>query len=212
MKKWLIVLLLVLCPIFLRAEECNYNRHTEFAEYASKITYENEYSMSESKFTVKFYNVISGLYFKIGKLEYHPDENDMITISGIAEGKKLEIYIYGKDNCKAQVHNLNISLPYYNPFYGTEVCKGYEQLTLCSSSFTPTKATKQMIEKTKETYDNIIIQDKDPNETVEEVDPFIGKVWDFFVKYVSKVLLVLLSSGLSILYYNNKLMRVEHGI
>jgi hypothetical protein len=40
----------------------------------------------------------------------------------------------------------------------------------------------------------------------------VNKVWNFFVKYVLKVLLVLLSTGLSVLYYNNKLMKVEHGI
>jgi hypothetical protein len=212
MKKWLIVVLLVICPVFLRAEKCEYNKHTEYAEFASHITYEYEYSMGEGKFTLKFYNVISGLYFKINKLTYEPDENDVVTISGISEGKALDIYVYGKDGCNAQVHNLNIVLPYYNPYYGTEVCKGYEQLTLCSSSFTPTKATKQMIEKTKETYDNVIIQDKDENETAEDKPSIVNKVWNFFVKYVLKVLLVLLSTGLSVLYYNNKLMKVEHGI
>jgi len=212
MKKWLIVVLLVICPVFLRAEKCEYNKHTEYIEFANRITYEYEYSMGERNFTLKFYNVISGLYFKINKLTYEPDENDVVTISGISEGKTLDIYVYGKDGCNSQVSNINIVLPYYNPYYGTAICQGYEQLTLCSSNFTPTKATKQMIEKTKETYDNVIIQDKDQNETVEDKPSFINKAWDFFVKYVLKVLLVLLSTGLSVLYYNNKLMKVEHGI
>lgn len=212
MKKWLIVILLVMFPMVLKAE-CNYKKHTEYAEYASRITYEKEYSMGESKFKIQFYNVISGLYFKIDKEIYSPDENDIITLNGVAEGKKLEIYVYGKDGCAAQVSNITVSLPYYNPYYGTDICKGYEQLTLCSSNFTPTKATKQMIEKTKQTYDNIIIQDKDPEEEQKKNKKSISKiVWDIFVKYVSKVLLALLSTGLSVLYYNNKLMKVEHGV
>ena len=131
MKKWLIVILLI-CPVLLKAQ-CNYNKHTEYTNYADLITYETEYSKSESKFTVTFYNVIKGLSFKIGKLTYEPNEKDTIVLDNIEEGKVLDIYIYGNDGCNSQVKNLNVTLPYYNPFYGTEICKGYEMLTLCSS-------------------------------------------------------------------------------
>ncbi len=211
MKKWLIAILLI-CPIFIKAE-CNYNKHTEFSNFANYITYETEYSKSDAKFTITFYNVIKGLSFKIGKNTFEPTENDTIVLTDIEEGRILDIYVYGTDGCSSQVGNLNVTLPYYNPYYGTEICKGYENLTLCASNFTATKATKQMIEKTKESYDNVIIQES--NETTEEpsaIKEIGSKVWDFFVKYVSKVLLIIGSGVLSVIYYDNKLSKVEHGI
>ena len=212
MKKWLIVILLI-CPVFLKAE-CSYNKHTEYTNYANLITYESEYSKSDSTFKVTFYNVIKGLTFKIGKLTYTPGENDTIVITDVEEGKTLDIYVYGDDGCKSQVRNINVTTEYYNPYYGTVICKGYENLTLCSSNFTATKATKEMIEKTKETYDYIINQDKNetPEEPVSGIKKVGTKIWDFFVKYVSKALLVIASSIFSIAYYNNKLRKVEHGI
>ncbi len=210
MKKWLILVLLI-CPIMLKAE-CNYDKHTEYTTFAQRIQYETEYSMGDSKFTVTFYNVIKGLKLKMGKTTYEPDENDTVILSGMEEGKLMDIYVYGNDGCNSQVHNISFTLPYYNPYFGTEICRGYENLTLCASKFTETKATKKMIEKTKESYDNVIIQDKNPNETVEEEEKFISKAWNFFTKYVLKVILAIASAGIAIVYYDNKLSKVEHGI
>ena len=97
MKRYLklLVVFLLVCPIFIRAAECDYNRHTEYMKYANYITYETEYSLGDNKFTVKFYNVIKGFTLKIGAVRYTPDENDMVTISEINEGKVLDVYIYG---------------------------------------------------------------------------------------------------------------------
>ena len=203
MKKWLVVILL-LCPILLKAS-CNYDKHTEYTNFAKLITYETEYSQSDAKFTVIFYNVIKGLKFKVDKMTFSPNENDTITITDLEEGKVLDIYIYGDDGCNSQVGNITVTLPYYNPYYGTEICKGYEQLTLCASNFTTMKATKKMIEKTKESYDNVLIQDLTVNETKESTSDIVNKAWNFFVKYISKILLVIVSSVLSYIYYENKL-------
>ena len=213
MKRYLSVVLalLLIFPIFIKAE-CNYNKHTEYMEYANYITYETEYSLGENKFTVKFYNVIKGLTLRIGKVSYTPDDNDVVTIDEIAEGKILDVYIYGNDGCSSQAGNITVTLPYYNPYYGTEICKGYEQLNLCASKFTVTKATKDMIEKTKANYDNIIIQRAEVNETEPVIVNVLNKVKDIFVNYVLKVLLAIGSAALTIAYYNNKLIKVEHGV
>jgi hypothetical protein len=214
MKRYLklLVVFLLVCPIFIRAAECDYNRHTEYMKYANYITYETEYSLGDNKFTVKFYNVIKGFTLKIGTVRYTPDENDMVTISEINEGKVLDVYIYGNDGCSSQAGNLSITLPYYNPYYKTQICKGYEQLNLCASQFTTTKATKEIIEKTKANYDNIIIQRTDPEEEKPAIISFINKAKDIFVNYILKVLLALGSAALTIVYYNNKLIKVEHGV
>ncbi len=213
MKRYLSVILalLLIFPIFIKAD-CNYNKHTEYMKYANYITYETEYSLGENKFTVKFYNVIKGLSFKIGKTTLTPDEDDTITITDVAEGKILDIYIYGADGCSSQAGNITVTLPYYNPYYGAEICKGYEQLNLCASRFTTSKATKEMIEKTKANYDNIIIQRAEVNETEPVIVNVVNKIKDIFINYVLKVLLALGSAALTIVYYNNKLLKVEHGI
>ncbi len=210
MKKWLMVILLVL-PIFIKAE-CNYNKHVEYMEFASHITYETEYSMSNAKFTVTFYNVMDGLYIKIGKNEFRPDANNLVVLHDYAEGSVLDVYIYANDGCNTQVGNITVSLPYYNPYYGTEICRGYEELTLCASNFSTTKPTKSLIEKTKENYDTVIIQDKNGTEEDANKPSFMKKTWDFFVKYISKAILIILSSVLTIIYYNNQISKIEHGI
>jgi hypothetical protein len=86
------------------------------------------------------------------------------------------------------------------------------QLNLCASQFTTTKATKEIIEKTKANYDNIIIQRTDPEEEKPAIISFINKAKDIFVNYILKVLLALGSAALTIVYYNNKLIKVEHGV
>lgn len=207
----ILILMLLVCPMFIKAE-CNYNKHTEYIKFADLVTYETEYSLGESKFTVKFYNVIKDLSLKIGKTTYTPDENDMVIINDVAEGKILDVYIYGKDGCESQVGNITVSIPYYNPYYGTEICKGYEELSLCASQFTVTRATKDMIEKTKTNYDTIIVQRTEPVQDKPVIVNVMNKVKDIFINYVLKVLLAIASAGITIAYYNNKLIKVEHGV
>ena len=212
MKKYLLLILLML-PVFVFAE-CSYTKHEEFGSFASRITYETDYNMSDNTFTLTFYNVIDGLYFKIGETGlYKPDSNDTIVLSGLSEGSSMNVYDYANDDCMTQVRTIGISLPYYNPYYGSLLCSGYENLVLCSSRFTNMKATEELIKKMKENYDANLIQDAEAKEEEKEKEFNLGSfLWDIFVKYISKALLVIVSSGVTILYFNNKMIKVEHGV
>ena len=212
MKKGLLVALLLMLPIFIFADECDYKKHEEYFKFASYITYEKEYNSADRTFTVTIYNVIDGLYIKNGNVTYNRNEDDTVVINGMKQGTSVILYIYGKDGCTSQAGTIAIDFPYYNPYYGTQICNGYENLTLCASRFTTTLATEDMIKKMKDSYNQVIIQDADQvQKEEEEGTTFFNYMWDIFVKYISKVLLVVFSSGITIMFFNNKMIRIEHG-
>lgn len=213
MKKGLLFILLLMVPMFVfAAEDCNYNKHQEYIKYAGYITYETDYNMGSKTFSITFYNVIDGLSLRIGEKTYTATENDTVVVTGLSEGTNLNVYIFGKDNCKSQAGNIVISLPYYNPYYGSVLCSGYEEIILCSSRFTSMKASEDLITKMKENYDKTYNQDKKEEEEEKEEFNLTSFLWEIFVKYISKGLLIIVSSGLTLLYFNNKMIKIEHGI
>ena len=82
MKKILLVLLLFI-PMFVFARECDSDLHKEYASFASKITYDNDFSMTKMQFNITFYNVVDGLRFEFDNKTYRPEENE-IKINNIS--------------------------------------------------------------------------------------------------------------------------------
>ena len=95
MKK--LIILLLFCPIFISAA-CDRELQSTYISYAKDISYETEYSKSQSRFTVKLYNVIDDMTVKYANKNQVINNNEVV-ISNIKEGTRMEIYIYGKDGC-----------------------------------------------------------------------------------------------------------------
>ncbi len=212
MKKIVLIFLLIM-PLFVNAaEECDKEKHKEFVNLSSSITYDNNFSLSANAFTVTIYNVFDGMYVKYNDKKYSPSSDNVITINGIKGGEKLSIDIYGNDNCSA-VKRIIINEPYYNKYYGSKECNGYEnKLLMCSSQFTSIEVTKSRLEKAIYNYNHNINQ-----QTTREDDPttektFISKLTEFLTNWGIKIALAIISTILSISLFSDKYRKVKHGI
>ena len=210
MKKILLVLFMLIFSLTIVKADCSKAKHDSYVEYANKITYDNNYSKSKGKFNVTIYNVIDEMYAKYNGKKYTPNSENIIEIEDINEGTNVTINIFGNDGCSA-VRKIDIKEPYYNQFYKSGECYGYEdKLTMCSSQFTSTKVTLSLLEKSKKNYDNVIVQDKE-QEKVEELT-FYQRIKNFMLNWGIKIGLLLITSVITFAYFNEKYIKVKHGI
>ena len=213
MKKILVSLLLVL-PFIINAEECNRVKNEEYSEYSNNI--QSDYSFNEGKntYTITLYNVVDGLYAMFEDKEYNRNSNGEIVIDDVKEGTYMAIYIYGNDGCDIRLRTIFINLQYFNPYYNSVDCAGYEdKIKMCSSQFTSSKVTLELLNTAKENYDNIIVQDKEnEQENQQKEKTLVDKLYDFGINYGIKIALVLITCLIFIPFYRNKLIKLQHGI
>lgn len=206
MKK-LFILLMLLCPMFINAA-CDRDLQSTYISYAKDISYETEYSKSQGKFTVKIYNVIDDMTVKFNKKNY-PIKNNEVIISNISEGTGMEIYIYGKDGCTEPARTIYIDQPYYNEFFGSSLCYGYEdKITYCTHKFTDINVTETLVKTAIENYEHNMVQVVTP--PVEQPLTTLQKISLFAKTWGVRIILVLLTSFLTNWYFNDKYIKVKH--
>jgi hypothetical protein len=205
MKK--LVILLLLCPMFINAA-CDRELQSTYASYAKDISYETEYSKSQNKFTVKLYNVIDDMTVKFNKKNYSIKDNEVV-IDNIKEGTHMEIYIYGKDGCIEPARTIYIDQPYYNEFFESSICHGYEnKITYCTHKFTDIDVTEKLVKTAIENYEHNMVQVVVPPE--EPVLTTMQKISMFAKTWGIRIILVLVTSFLTNWYFNDKYIKVKH--
>ncbi len=210
MKKALLFILLII-PFIAYADECDKDKHKEFLILSENITYDNNYSKSSSSFTITIYNVFDGMYAKYNKVTYKSDDENTITIEKIPGGENVNIDIYGKDNCSS-LKRIIVNEPYYNKYYGSSLCEGYEnKLLMCSSQFTSTEVTRSTLEKAIYNYDHSI-KSTDNKKEEETEETFASKFTAFITSWGIKIALAVISTIFSISLFNDKYRKVKHGI
>lgn len=212
MKKVICVLILIMIPNVIFAE-CNYTREVELGKLASKITYDRKYSKESGTFTVTLYNVIPQLYITYDGTVLNGDDNNEIEVSSIQEGTYLNFVVYSAKgtSCYSSLLTIYVTLPYYNVFYGSEECDGYEDiLTVCSSQFTSYQVTKKILNDAINNYNNKI--HNDPVVPDDKDTSIISGIKEFISLWGMKILLVVVTIGLSIWYFQIKLRKTKHGI
>ena len=207
MKRLIILFLLLFMPVMIFGAECDEKAHKDYINYASNISYENSYSKSSATFTVTLYNVIDGLKVKYNKRYYERNSDDTVTIDNIPEGTDMRIEIYDNEECGiAKV--IVIYQLYFNPFYGTYDCVGFEnKIRSCSAQFTEIKVTQESLEDAKSNL-KVIVQDKEPEPEPESRSPLI----EFMLNYGIKILLLIITCIVSIAIYSTKFRKIKHGI
>ena len=211
MKKLILVLLLFM-PIVIFAK-CDNDAFKKNIETASSITYDLDYNKGRKLYTVKIYGISKKFYIEYDKKTYKPTNNS-ITLSNIKEGTSLSIAVYGNDDCGVSKY-LYIKAKYFNDFYGSEKCYGYEdKLTICNSEFTDIKITEDYLEKAKYHIDNPIITERE-KVTVAVPEPennIFEDVKDFVLNWGVKIGLLALTTALSVTFYNNRFKKIKHKI
>ena len=212
MKKIGVILVLLFIPFVIEATECDKQMHQEYLEYADNIRYDNSFSKASNSFTITIYNVLNQMYVVYNNHIYKPSSDNIVTISGIKEGTNSIIDVYASDNC-SMIKQMYINEKYYNSLYGSSDCDGYEDiLTICSSQFTSTKTTKELLEKVKNNYNKSRIKEAEKTEEVIEEVSILSKVKTFLYNWGIKIVILFLTTAISVSIYSNKYRKVKHGI
>lgn len=212
MKKIILFLLvLLLIPNKVNAvyeiidSRCTTELKTTLRNEASDVVY--RFARTEQNgnvlYNLYFYNSTNNLYIK--------DSNDNIysnlKLENLKPGSKFNIYIYASNAnyCSGyKVLTKLISVPYYNPYYGSELCEGISEYSLCREDVT-VSLTKEDFEKKvkeyKESKNNN--QDKEEEEYIYEKNIDIIALiieYKYYILAVLSVILIILSA----IIINNK--------
>lgn len=222
MKKKIILVLFLVMPILVNAKNtnstsnCDYSIFIEYQKAAMNIEYETSYSVKDKTFSIKFYNIMKGIYLNHDNTIYSTSESDEneVVVNGLSEGQTIKFAVNSSadnTNCNSSLRTLQVTLPFYNTFYGTARCEEYKnKLTICSSKFLDYKPTEELLDSMIDNYNNTI-------PTVTPDDPevnrtFLDDILDFTVQWGIQILLIVVSSVVTILLFNGKLRKIKHGI
>lgn len=222
MKKKIILVLFLVMPILVNAKNtnstsnCDYSIFIEYQKAAMNIEYETSYSVKDKTFSIKFYNIMKGIYLNHDNTIYSTSESEKneVVVNGLSEGQTIKFAVNSSadnTNCNSSLRILQVTLPFYNTFYGTAKCGEYKnKLTICSSKFLDYKPTEELLDSMIDNYNNTI-------PTVTPDDPevnrtFLDDILDFTVQWGIQILLIVVSSVVTILLFNGKLRKIKHGI
>ena len=197
MKKIILFLLVVLLmPFNVNAvhevidSRCTNNLKTTLRQEANDVVY--RLSRNESNgvilYNAYFYNLTNNLHLTDSNGNIYNE----LKITNLKPGTSFIVYLYASNNnyCSGyKVMSKIINVPYYNPYYGSEMCDGISEYSLCSKDTNVTLSLDEFKQKINE-YKSRKVDKED--EIVDEIIQnsgfdFIG----FIINYKYYILLVL---------------------
>ena len=190
MKKltYLLFLLLII-PIKVGAihevidSRCTNSLKTLLRNEGQEVTYRFSKVKNESDvtYTIYFYNLTENMYMT--------DSTDNIytssKIEGLIPGSTFVINLYAsnKTYCEGyKIYSKTINVPYYNPYFGSDLCKGYEKYSLCREDVNVTISQDEFEKKLNSYKESLNNKEKtDINEQVENDNDF--KLHEFILNY-----------------------------
>ena len=174
MKIKYLLLLLILIPFTVLADNCDPNDKLRYSKLASNIKFNYDYVEENNNVTFKIIitNLSKELYIidnKGNKITYQKSNKGEIVLTDYSSGEyNFKIFSLDK-TCKNQlISNKTIKLPDYNPYANEKICEGIEEYELCQkwkkndldhdqfiTKVTKYKNEKNKIEKSEETEEDI---------------------------------------------------------
>lgn len=204
-----IVFLIVLFAIpFSAKAECSYSDKVRLQKLAGNVNF--GYRYKETQYTITFDVTVSNLTNSIYMVEYSSGKryyanNQDFTISGYQPGRTIRFDFYAKDSsCIEGIIFTNyVTLPSYNPYYNSDVCKGIEDFKLCQK-WLKHNMTYQEFYTGVMNYKNS--QAEKPKEEEKNKNSFD---WEVIVKFWSKyyifiLLGIIVTCGIVIYQYDKK--------
>lgn len=214
MKKIVMLIVMIFSFNMHMNAECDYTEKVNLITLSSYVDYNYEY-MSDNTFKLTFYNVTPEMKLIYNNIEYAPT-NESVELNSLEEGKSMKVSIKGSDASECAMLDLrviNLTIPYVNPFYGSNRCIGHESLNVCSNKFLQYKITESEFLRLIDKSENDNKPDDEINDkpVVKELT-FFEKVVDFAKKAWIPVLLVILTSGITFGIFSTIYRKVKHGI
>ena len=210
MKKIMFLLFLCMIPLVVKAE-CTYSERYELNALSSYVDYTYDYNDSTGLFTVKLFNIDSRLEIRYDNVVYLP-ENGNVTINNIKPGTRMSIGVYStvENECfNEYLRVVYVSVPYYNGFYGSVLCKGHEDLDICNSRFLDYQISNQTFIFLLNN-DDFTLHEKEETVEVVEQQQWYTAVIDIMKKYYIKFIIVIISTTVSVSIYNVIYRKVKH--
>lgn len=214
MKKILMLIVMIFGFDMILDAECDYTEKVNLITLSSYVDYNYEY-MSDNTFKLTFYNVTPEMKLIYNNIEYTP-ANESVELNSLEEGKSMKVSIKGSDTSECAMLDLrviNLTIPYVNPFYGSNRCIGHESLNVCSNRFLQYKITEseflRLIDKSES--DNKPDDVTDDKPVVKELT-FFEKVVNFVKKAWIPVVLVIVTSGITFGIFSTIYRKVKHGL
>lgn len=203
-----IVFFIVLFTIPLMAKaDCNYNDKVRLQRIAGNVSF--GYRYKETEYSVVFEITVSNLTNEIYMIDqssgrHYYSNNEDFTLSNYAPGETIRFDFYAKNqNCtKAKLFTNYVTLPAYNPFYTSNICKGIENFELCQKWLKHNMTYKEFYDGVTKYLNTEVMEPRPIEEPEEKFDWEI--VIDFWAKYYIYILLGIIIVGGVILYLHDK--------
>lgn len=212
MKKIGLIIILMLFPIITKAT-CNNTLREEGKTLSANITSEIKYNSSKNTFTLHLYNVDANMSVIYLKKTYKPN-NGEIAISNISEGKNVTLDIYYIDGCDGPIDIIKKTMPYYNRYYKSLICDGYEdKLYTCSTQFTSYYISEEIVKLSIKNYETKRIPiEHNPELPKEDETTIFEKAKEIVNNWGVRIALLIGSSLITIIIGNSKYRKEVHGV
>lgn len=204
MKK-ILFLILLLYPIIINAA-CDYENEKNMTSLSLYIDYAYEYNESTNSFDINIYNLQNIFSIEYAGNYYTPQNNKAI-INNIKPGTSMRLTVFGSGDslCSGKsFRTINLSLPFLNPYYESEECSGYENLTVCYSRFLNFNLSYT-------TFKNALKREEEYLAPTIEEPSIFDNVITFFKNNFIKIILLILTTAITFFIYKNKFRKTKHG-
>lgn len=188
MKKltYLLFLLLII-PIKVGAihevidSRCTNSLKTMLRNEGQEVSYRFSKVKSESDvtYTIYFYNLTENIYMTDSSGNIYTSSK----IEKLTPGSSFVINMYAsnKTYCGGyKIYSKTVSVPYYNPYFGSDLCKGYENYSLCKENVNVT-ISQEEFEKKLNSYKESFKEEVNINNEEEENNEF--SLYEFIMRY-----------------------------
>lgn len=210
-KVYWLLLLLLLFPIKASAihevidSRCTNELKMSLKDDAKNVAYrltkvENKDNVT---YSVLFYNVTDDIYLEDGNGNKYGSK-----IENLKPGTSIMVNIYAsnKNYCEGYKAGYKlIKVPYYNKYYKHELCKGYENYSLCKED-SNINMTEKEFEKAMNDYINSLKPKQDEQQQQEEQTnkfDFIEFINDYWI-YILLPLVVILVTIVVVMLINKR--------
>lgn len=210
MKKTLFLLILLAFPIFVDAE-CTYKEKYELNALSSYIDYTYDYNENSQVFTVNLFNIDEKLELRYENKVYTPN-GGKVTLNNVEPGSRLSIDVYStiQNECyNEHLRVVYISVPYFNRFYQSILCKGHEHLNICNSKFLDYQISNQTFILLLNNEEFTLNKDEEIIEIVDD-ERWYDVVIDTMQKYYIKFIVATISTVISISIFSVIYRKVKH--
>lgn len=204
MKRVLLLILLLVFPGLVSARSktsCDFTLLANLKKIVSNVDITYTYRLIDDKvyFDVTLTNITQDIYFvdnnNGGKYYYGDTNNGIITLDDYTSGKVSYSFYSNNGECLDEKLSIkNISLPYYNNLYNSDLCSGIEDYSLCQKWIKNNYSYYDYLYKIKD------YRSKLNNNNVEEIvndnsnwfDKLISFVLSYYYILMPLVILVIL--------------------